>query len=438
MTTTERVPFRMKTLADLKAEAERIEVDVPLSDDFSVFKSAVTVGPVTLPNRFAVNPMEGFDADTEGTPQERSIRRYDRFAAGGAPLIWFEATAVVPEGRSNAHQFWLHENNVDEYAKLLERTRRIARETHGHDILALIQLTHSGRYSKPDGKSGAVIAQHSGVLDPVTGITPDTPVITDEQLDRLQDDYVKCAKLAAKAGFDGVDVKSCHGYLLNELLGSHTREGKYGGSFENRTRFLRETFARVRNEVPAVMAVSRLNVYDAVKQPWGFCSRPDNYRQWDLSEAKQLVAELVKLGLPLLNVTIGNPYFNPHYNRPYEMPIRGGVAYNEHPLIGVSRFCAIAGEMQQAFPELPMITGGCAWLRHLVPYVAAGMLERKMTTFFGQGRSAFAYPESVNDILTTGEMNPKKVCTTCSGCTELMRRHQPTGCVIRDREWYKL
>ena len=439
MTIPHRVPFRMKTVADLVAEAERIGVELPVSDNFSVFQTPVTIGPMTLNNRFAVNPMEGFDAEADGTPSELSIRRYDRFAEGGPQLIWFEATAVVPEGRSNARQFWLHENNVDAYAALLERTRRIARERHGHEILAILQLTHSGRYSKPDSVTAApIIAQHSGVLDPVTGITQETPLITDEQLDRLQDDYVRCAKLAASAGFDGVDVKSCHGYLLNELLGSHTREGKYGGSFENRTRFLRTTISRIRDELPGIIVTLRLNVYDAVKQPWGFCSHPDDYRQSDLTEAKRLVAELVTLGVPLLNVTIGNPYFNPHFNRPYEVPIRGATPYDEHPLFGVARFCRIVGEMQQAFPDLPMITGGCAWLRHLVPYVAAGMIEKNMTTLFGQGRGAFAYPDSVNDILTTGVMVPQKSCTTCSGCTELMRHHQPTGCVIRDREFYRL
>ena len=439
MTIPHRVPFRLKTVADLLAEAERIGVELPVSDNFTVLQSPVTIGPVTLTNRFAVNPMEGFDAETDGTPSELSIRRYDRFAAGGSQLIWFEATAVVPESRSNARQFWLHEKNVDAYAALLERTRRIAREHHGHEILAILQLTHSGRYSKPDSVTAApIIVQHSGVLDPVTGITPETPLITDEQLDRLQNDYFACAKLAAHAGFDGVDVKSCHGYLLNELLGSHTREGKYGGTFENRTRFLRTTIARVRDELPEIMATSRLNVYDAIKQPWGFCNRSDDYRRWDLTEAKRLVVELASLGVPLLNITIGNPYFNPHFNRPYEQPIRGATPFDEHPLYGVARFCRIVGEMQQAFPGLPMITGACAWLRHLMPYVAAGMIESNMATLFGLGRGAFAYPDAVNDILTTGSMNPQKTCTTCSGCTELMRRHQPTGCVIRDREFYRV
>ena len=432
-------PFRMNTVGDLVAEGKRIGVGLPVSENFSVLQSHVTIGPVTLSNRFVVNPMEGFDAEADGTPSELSIRRYDRFAAGGAALIWFEATAVVPEGRSNARQFWLHEKNVDAYTALLERTRRLAQERHGHEILAILQLTHSGRYGKPDSITASpIIAQHSGVLDPVTGVTLETPLISDEQLDRLQDDYVQCAKLAAHAGFDGVDVKSCHGYLLNELLGAHTREGRYGGSFENRTRFLRMTIARIRDDFPEMIATSRLNVYDAIKQPWGFCSCPDDDKQWDLTEAKRLVAELVTLGVPLLNVTIGNPYFNPHINRPYAKPIRGATAYDEHPLAGVSRFCRIVGEMQRAFPKLPMVTGGCAWLRHLMPYVAAGMIESNMATLFGMGRGAFAYPDSVNDILMTGAMNPRKTCTTCSGCTELMRRHQPTGCVVRDREFYRL
>jgi 2,4-dienoyl-CoA reductase-like NADH-dependent reductase (Old Yellow Enzyme family) len=439
MTPPHRVPFRLKTLDDLVAEIERIGVALPVSENLSVFRNPITIGPVTLNNRFAINPMEGFDAEADGTPSEKSIRRYDRFAAGGAPLIWFEATAVVPEGRSNARQFWLHDKNVDAYAALLARTRRIAREQYGHDLLAVLQLTHSGRYSKPDSVTAApVITQYSGVLDPVSGMTPETPLITDAQLDRLQDDYVHCATLAAQAGFDGVDVKSCHGYLLNELLGSHTREGKYGGAFENRTRFMRTTIARVRDERPNILVTSRMNVYDAIKQPWGFCSCPDDYKRWDLTEAKQLVAELIKLGVPLLNITIGNPYFNSHYNRPYDQQIRGVPSYDEHPLAGVSRFCRIVGAIQQTFPDLPIITGGCAWLRHLMPYVAAGMIASNMATLFAQGRGAFAYPDSVNDILTTGAMNPQKACVTCSSCTELMRRHQPTGCVIRDREHYQL
>ncbi len=442
-------PF-LKTYDELQSELVRLDLTLPMSDDLSVLAEPLTLGsPIgrtklnfrhsTLPNRFVVQPMEGFDSGPNGEPTELGFRRYERFAAGGAGLIWFEATAVLHEARSNSQQFWLNEKSADRFAALEEKTRSIAQKTCGHEIVTVLQLTHSGRYCKPTrGVPAPVIAQHSGVLDAAHHIPADYPLITDDELDRLQDAYVAAAKLAAKCGFDGVDIKACHGYLLNELLGAHTREGKYGGSFDNRTRFLRETMLRVRDEVPSVFVTSRLNVFDAVKYPWGFGVDKDDYRKWDLTEPKQLVAQLREISVPLLDITIGNPYFNPHFNRPYAKPIRGAVAYDEHPLIGVVRFVEIVREMQAAFPDLPMAGAGTAWLRHLVPKVAAGIVKNGAAMLFGQGRGSFAYPDSPKDILAKDEMDAKQVCMACSGCTELMRNESPTGCVIRDRDYYQI
>ncbi|GHT32292.1 oxidoreductase [Planctomycetales bacterium] len=444
-------PF-LNSYEELQSELQRLGLNIPLSDDLSVLSEPLEFGgtaacrredgqPVKykLANRFIVQPMEGFDSCPNGEPGELSFRRYERFASGGASLIWFEATAVLNEARSNSQQFWINEKSADRFAALEEKTRSIARKKFGHEIVSVIQLTHSGRYSKPTrGVRAPVIAQHSGVLDAAHNIPTDYPLITDDELDRLQDAYIAAAKLAAKCGFDGVDIKSCHGYLLNELLGSYTREGKYGGTYENRTRFLKETIKRVCDEVPSVFVTSRLSVYDAVKYPWGFASDENNYKIWNLAEPKKLVAELQELGVPLLDITIGNPYFNPHFNRPYAKPIRGGTAYDENPLIGVARFVNIIGEMQAAFPSLPMAGAGTAWLRHLVPKVAAGIVKNGYASLFGQGRCSFAYPEAVKDILTKGEMDLKQVCLACSGCTELMRAEEPTGCVIRDRDFYRL
>ena len=438
-------PF-LKSYDELRSELDRLGLDVPLSDDLSCLGQPLTFGntfackkTLTLPNRFVAQPMEGFDSGPDGEPAELGIRRYERFAAGGAGLIWFEATAVIREARCNSQQFWINTKSVNAFAALEERTRSFARKAHGHEIVTIIQLTHSGRYSKPiRGVRQPIIAQHNSVLDAAHHLPPDHPLITDDELDRLQDDYVTAAKLAAKCGFDGVDVKSCHGYLLNELLGARTREGKYGGSFENRTRFFRETVARIRDEVPSVFVTSRFNVYDAVKYPWGFGADENDYKKWDLTESKRLVAALRELGMPLMNITIGNPYFNPHYNRPYAKAIRGAVAYDENPLIGIARFLNIVREIQQSQPDVPMIGAGTAWLRHLVPKVAAGVVQNGWMTLFGQGRGAFAYPDSPQDILATGEMDTKKVCFACSGCTELMRHEQPTGCVLRDRDYYRL
>jgi 2,4-dienoyl-CoA reductase-like NADH-dependent reductase (Old Yellow Enzyme family) len=435
-------PF-LKSYEELQSELLRLGLEIPFSDDYSVLAEPLSFcsrnKKLTLPNRFVVQPMEGFDSGLNGEPTELGFRRYERFASGGAGLIWFEATAVLPEARSNSQQFWLNEKSADRFAALEEKTRSTAKKRFGHDIVSVLQLTHSGRYSKPvRGIRSPVIAQHSGVLDTAHQIPADYPLITDEELDRLQDAYVTAAKWAAKCGFDGVDIKSCHGYLLNELLGAYTRDGKYGGSFENRTRFLRETLIRVRNEVPTIFVTSRLNVYDAVKYPWGFGVDRENYKKWDLTESKQLVAILREIGVPLLDITIGNPYFNPHFNRPYAKPIRGGIAYDEHPLIGVARFVNIVREIQQSQPDLPMFGAGTAWLRHLVPKVAAGIVKNGWASLFGQGRNSFAYPNSPYDILHQGEMNLKQVCLACSGCTDLMRAESSTGCVVRDRDYYRL
>jgi 2,4-dienoyl-CoA reductase-like NADH-dependent reductase (Old Yellow Enzyme family) len=442
-----KYPF-FKTYGELQSELLRLGLEIPMSEDISVLAQPLTFGNTvgsgwkksfTLPNRFAVQPMEGFDSGADGEPAELSFRRYERFAAGGAGLIWFEATAVLPEARSNSQQFWINEKSINRFAALEEKTRAVAKKQFGHDIVTVIQLTHSGRYSKPvRGVRKPVIAQHSGVLDNAHNIPPDYPLITDTELDRLQDVYVTAAKLAAKCGFDGIDVKSCHGYLLNELLGAHTRGGKYGGSFENRTRFLRETITRIRDEVPSVFITLRLSVYDAVKYPWGFGIDQNDYKKQDLAEPKRLVVLLREIGVPLLNVTIGNPYFNPHFNRPYAKPVRGTESYDENPLLGVVRFVNIVKEIQESQPDLPMVGAGTAWLRHLVPQVAAGMVKNGWASLFGQGRCSFAYPNSPHDILTKGEMDTKRLCMVCSGCTELMRNESPTGCILRDRDYYKI
>jgi NADPH-dependent glutamate synthase beta subunit-like oxidoreductase/2,4-dienoyl-CoA reductase-like NADH-dependent reductase (Old Yellow Enzyme family) len=267
-------------------------------------------------------------------------------------------------------------------------------------------------------------------------------LVSDDELDRLQDVYVDAARLAARAGFDGVDVKACHRYLVSELLASFTREGKYGGSLENRARFLLDVVGRVRAEVPGIFATARINVYDAIPHPYGFGVDRENYEVPDLREPIEVIRRLESLGAPAVNVTIGNPYYKPHYGRPYDRPVAGVPVAEEHPLEGVARFVEITRQVQQAVPRLPIVATGYSWLRHLMPYVAAGVVRRGWATFIGQGRGAFAYPDSVRDILTHGRMDPQKTCIACSGCSQIMRDGTMTGCVVRDSaiyaEQYKL
>ena len=436
MEATRHERFHIQTTDQLRETIDRLGLDMPIDDDLSVLAEPLSLAGKVAPNRFAVQPMEGFDSLPDGTPGELTFRRYGRYASGGFGLIWVEATAVLDAARSNPGQLCIHEGNVHVFRDLVTHMRRCALDAHGRDIVVVVQLTHSGRYSKPTGIPEPIIAHRSPILDPKHNLPEDYPVVSDEYLDRLQGTYVSAAALSAEAGFDGIDVKSCHRYLVSELLASVTREGRYGGSFENRTRLLIETLGKVRDTVPGVFITTRMNAYDAISYPYGFGVDKDDYRIPDLDEPVRLAGMLEAMGAPLLNVSIGNPYFNPHYGRPFDFPIKGGDPPAEHPLVGLARFQDITRRMQEAVPAFPIIGSGYTWLRHLAPYVAAGVIRRGGATLLGIGRGAFAYPDCVRDILEKGHMDAAKCCVTCSACTQIMRDGGRTGCVVRDSGIY--
>ena len=260
---TEFEHFHYKTFDELNGKLEQLGISWPYSENLGVLFEKVELGSRTLSNRFAIQPMEGCDCSAEGTPGDLTLRRYRRFASGGAGLLWTEACAVAPEGRANPRQMMITRENVDAFARIVGECRRLAKESMGshHEPVLILQLTHSGRYSKPDGVPVPIIAHHSKVLDAQFDLPENYPLIEDGELERLQEAYVKAAKLALQAGFDGVDVKACHGYLIAELLASHTRENsRYGGEdFENRTRFLREVHQRLLAEVPTLIVTTRMN-----------------------------------------------------------------------------------------------------------------------------------------------------------------------------------
>ncbi|MDR2571486.1 MAG: NADH:flavin oxidoreductase, partial [Oscillospiraceae bacterium] len=244
--------FKFGSLDELCTKIVDLGVNITTTEDISALNKKVAVGGKTAPNALAVLPMEGCDANPDGSPSELVERRYLRYARGGAGLIWWEACAVVPEGRANPLQKMLTKDNIGQFADLLSKTNRAAEDTNGSDSrpLNILQLTHSGRYSRPTGHSfEPYIIQHDPILDPRVGVDEKSPVVTDMYLESLIEQYVLCSKLAQEAGFDGVDIKACHRYLINELLASHTREGKYGGSFENRSRLLMEIVAEVKKAV---------------------------------------------------------------------------------------------------------------------------------------------------------------------------------------------
>jgi len=246
------------------------------------------------------------------------------------------------------------------------------------------------------------------------------------------------AGLAHEAGFDGVDVKACHGYLVSELLASFTRpDSRYGGSFENRTRFLIETADKIKQQVRGIFVTGRLSLYDAVPFPHGFGVSQKGSDEPDLAEPLRLIKRLKEIDFPVLAVSLGVPAYQSHFGRPSDKPLIGQKLPDEHPLVGVARWLRLTSEVQRAFPSLPVVGAGYSWLRHLFPYVAAAMVESERTSLIGLGRGSIACPGWVNALAADGVLDPRKVCVSCSKCSQMLRAGCAVGCAVQDAEVYQ-
>jgi 2,4-dienoyl-CoA reductase-like NADH-dependent reductase (Old Yellow Enzyme family) len=459
--------FKFPTLDPLLAESARLGLDLRFSDDLSPLFRPVAVGPLTAGNALAVQPMEGCDGTLDGRPDELTFRRYRRFGAGGAKLIWGEAAAVLPEAQANTRQLVINDATAPALGRMLELCRQAHREAFGGDdgLVVGLQLTHSGRYScrRP------LIACHCPMLDPRTvadratgrAVDESYPLLDDDYLHRLIDHYVHAAKLASRVGFQFVDLKQCHRYLLSELLGARTRPGAFGGSLENRTRLARTVIERIRAEVPGLVIASRLNVFDGipynkgpdpegigvpcdyalpVETAWG--TRADDRFTPDLTEPLWWVGEMRQLGVALVNVSMGNPYASPHIIRPFEYPPPDGYQTPEHPLIGVDRHFRLAAEVQRSQPGLPVVGSGYSYLQEHAFRAGAANLRDGRATFVGVGRASLAQPDFARQLMDTGKLDRKRICRTFSYCTALMRsKHNElgqfaTGCPPFDKEVY--
>jgi 2,4-dienoyl-CoA reductase-like NADH-dependent reductase (Old Yellow Enzyme family) len=411
--------------------------------------------------------MEGCDCTLDGKPDELTVRRYQRFGAGGAKLIWGEAAAVVEEGRANPRQLLINDANAAAIEAMLRACREAHVEAAGSDsgLVVGLQLTHSGRYSyrRP------LLACHDPILDPrivadrSTGKTVDDsyPLLDDDYLERLVDRYVEAARLASRIGFQFVDIKQCHRYLLSELLASRTRPGRFGGSLENRTRLARTIIQRIQAEVPGLVVASRVNVYDGI--PWRMGADPEGPGEpcpwqaplvaaWgtrdedpftpDLTEPIAWVREMARLGVALVNVSMGNPYASPHIIRPFEYPPPDGYHTPEHPLIGVDRHFGLAAAVQAACPGLPVVGSGYSYLQEYLFHAGAANVLDGRITFVGVGRAALPMPDFARQLQEHGKLDRRRVCRTFSYCTALMRsKHNElgqfaTGCPPFDKEVY--
>ncbi|MCR4622623.1 MAG: flavin oxidoreductase/NADH oxidase [Clostridiales bacterium] len=425
--------FHYKTWNDIELTAGRLGISLPHSDDLAVLNTPLKIGAFTAHNRIALQPMEGTDGTETGSPGELTVRRYLRFAEGGAGLIWFEAVATAPEVRASAHQLMLTQENLDAFKRLAEQIKEAGLKKNGFAPVIVMQATNSGRYSKPHGYPEPLIAYSNPLFEDTP--LPQNCILTDDQLKMYEERFGETARLAQTAGFDGMDVKCCHRYLACELLSAYTRPGAYGGSFENRIRFLLNAYRAAKANITGdFFLTSRLNVYDGFSYPYGFGVAPNSGLAPRLDEAKCLVGILrSEMDIPIINVTAGNPYKNPHVNRPYD---HGNYVPDEHPLVGVDRMMRCVSEIQHCFPDLPVIGSAFSYLRQFAPYLAAGMVAQGSCAMAGFGRMAFADPGFPNKILSGQTLDAP--CVTCGGCAKLLRAGSPAGCIVRDRQFYSL
>jgi 2,4-dienoyl-CoA reductase-like NADH-dependent reductase (Old Yellow Enzyme family) len=446
-------PFTYKTLDDLKKKIVELGLDIPLYPKLEILQQRVNINNIFTPHRLGIQPMEGFDANSNGTPGKLTFRRYKRYAQGGAGLIWFEATAIDYNCRSNHHQLVLSEENAESLKELVIFTRKICNNTllelgFMNKCVLILQLNHSGRYSVKDEKKFPIRAFHNKELDSAKNLTKkDGYVISDSELKELEDLWVQKAILAKNVGFDGVDIKSCHGYLIHELFCSRQRKkSKYGGnSFENRTRFFLNIIRKLRKKLEYernYVITTRMSVYDGIPFPNGFGVKLTEGEDFpapiDLTEPIELINKLYNFGVRLINVTSGNPHFMPQVTRPFDVPITGRNLPDEHPLYGVHRLLNLATLIKNHLPDDMVVMGsGYSYLRQFAGYAAAGMTHEKKVDICSFGRMALANPNFPKQIFEDGVIDKKQVCITCSRCSEFMKLGQNVGCATRDPQYQK-
>ena len=414
--------------------------------------------PQPIGNRFAILPMEGWDGTADGRPTELVRRRWRRFGESGAKLVWGgEAVAVRHDGRANPRQLVLSPDHVGDIAGLRAELVAEHRRVHGgtDDLLVGVQLTHSGRFARPNDPKRLEprIAYRHPLLDARFGITGDSAVLTDTEVSDLVGDIVAAAVRSREAGFGFVDIKHCHGYLGHEFLSAVTRQGRYGGSFVNRTRFLTEIVEGIRRDAPGLAIGVRLSLFDSfpfqkgpdgtgIPTPWegdypyAFGADPKNALEQDPTEPYRFLELLMGLGIRLVCLTAASPYYNPHLQRPASTPPSDGYLPPEDPLVGVVRQIQAVARAKAAFPDLVVVGSAYTYLQDWLPQVASAQVAAGHVDVVGLGRMVLSYPELPADILAGRTVQRRRICRTFSECTTGPRNGLVSGCFPLD-DFYK-
>ncbi len=450
----------IKTVEAFRSRIESLGIELPIDDQLesgqdSPLGRSLSYSDLEIGNRFCILPMEGWDGERDGTPTDLTRRRWRNFGISGAKLIWGgEAVAVRPDGRANPNQLMMNESTVGAIESLRLDLLKAHQERFNKtdDLLIGLQLTHSGRFARPNSKEVEPrTAYRHPVLDPRMDIKDDSKLFTDEELDELVDNFISAAVLAQKAGYAFVDIKHCHGYFGHELLSGYDRPGRYGGSFEGRTNFLRKIAAGIRAEAPGLEIGVRVSIFDfipfkpgsersgvpAADGAYAYAFGGDGSGQGiDLSETHQFMNLLKDLGIRLVCTTAGSPYYNPHIQRPAIFPPSDGYQPPEDPLVGVARQMNATAAIKEQHPDLIVIGSGYSYLQDWLGHVGQHAVRQGNVDSVGIGRMVLSYPDLPADIVEGNPSQRKKICRTFSDCTTAPRNGIVSGCYPLD-PYYK-
>ena len=388
-----------------------------------MLSSPIQIGGKNAQNRIVNQPMECNDGDAEGNPTQRTFERYRRLAEGGAGIIVVESLAITYESRARKNQLKISE----ETAKSLERLVKEMREVNPKPLI-LFQINHSGRVS------GAAFSKVVSLYP--TG-DPDIHLLTEEEIGKIKEMFVKAAIIARQVGADGIDFKHCHGYLCGEMLRpANTRPDRYGGDFENRTRFFRETTEKIKKAIDTknfLMGV-RYSFYEGI--PGGLGTAGPEEVEEDLFEPLRFAKMVEEMGMDYINISAGIPAITPEIVRPTKN-------YPE----GVYRHFGWAKTVKRLV-RIPVIGSGYSYLRDgkndlkqsdplkkSFLYWAEKNLKKGHVDLVGIGRQSLADPLFAKKFLSD-DVAKVNFCTACGGCSVLLRSQAEVGCTVYN-DYYK-
>jgi 2,4-dienoyl-CoA reductase-like NADH-dependent reductase (Old Yellow Enzyme family) len=394
--------------------------------DLNVLSSAMKIGNRTASNRLVNQPMECNDADASGNPSDLTRNRYRHLAEGGAGMIMVESLSISPRSRARKNQLVIEKKNKAPLADMVREMKKINPES-----LIIFQINHSGIVS---GSFSDVVSYYPAYT-PTTDST--VRILTDDDIAEIQAQLVKAALITHEAGADGIDFKNCHGYLGGQLLRpANTKKGRFGGSFENRTRFFRETAGMMKSAIKDENFIfgARISIYEGILGGFGTAG-PDEVAE-DLSEPLALCRLIEDAGFDFINVSSGIPVMTGEITRPTQ----------NYPM-GVYRQFGWAEAVRDAV-KMPLIGSAYSYLRNGENKLPGDVPEKKSLLYWatkniqdghvdmvGVGRQSLADPLFAKKVMT-GEIDRIDFCKACNGCSVLLGSQARVGCAFYDK-FYK-